>query len=48
MKRVCNNDYKKVFDMFNDELYIPAEETGKNTHTYIDEEMKIQSIDYQV
>lgn len=47
MKRVCNNDYKKVFDMFNDELYIPADETGKNTHTYIDEEMRIQSIDYQ-
>ena len=47
MKRVCNNDYKKVFDMFNDNLYIPANETGKNTHTYIDEEMKIQSIDYQ-
>ena len=47
MKRVCNNDYKKVFEMFNDELYIPADETGKNTHTYIDEEMKIQSIDYQ-
>lgn len=47
MKKVCNNDYKKVFDMFNDELYIPADETGKNTHTYIDEEMKIQSIDYQ-
>ena len=47
MKRVCNNDYRKVFDMFNDGLYIPADETGKNTHTYIDEEMKIQSIDYQ-
>jgi len=47
MKRVCNNDYEKVFDMFNDELYIPADETGKNTHTYIDEEMRIQSIDYQ-
>ena len=47
MKRVCNNDYKKVFEMFNDELYIPADETGKNTHTYIDEEMRIQSIDYQ-
>ena len=47
MKKVCNNDYKKVFNMFDDELYIPSEETGKNTHTYIDEEMKIQSIDYQ-
>ena len=47
MNRICNNDYKKVFDMFDDELYIPADETGKNTHTYIDEVMKIQSIDYQ-
>ena len=34
-------------EMFNDELYIPASETGKNTHTYIDEVMKIQSVDYQ-
>jgi len=47
MKKVCNNDYRKVFNMFNDELYIPADETGKNTHTYIDEEMRIQSLDYQ-
>ena len=47
MNRICNNDYEKVFNMFNDELYIPADETGKNTHTYIDEEMRIQSIDYQ-
>jgi hypothetical protein len=47
MKKVCNNDYEKVFNMFDNELYIPSEETGKNTHTYIDDEMKIQSIDYQ-
>lgn len=47
LNKICNNDYKKVFDMFDDELYIPSEETGKNTHTYIDDEMKIQSIDYQ-
>ena len=36
MKRKCNYDNSKVFEMFDDELYIPAEETGKNTHTYID------------
>jgi len=47
MKKVCNNDYEKIFNMFDDELYIPADETGKNTHTYIDDEMKIHSIDYQ-
>ena len=47
LNKICNNDYKKVFEMFDDELYIPSEETGKNTHTYIDDEMKIQSIDYQ-
>lgn len=28
-----------VFKMFNDDLYIPAENTGKNTHTYIDDPM---------
>ena len=47
MKRVCDNDYEKIFNMFDDELYIPASETGKSTHTYIDEVMKIQSVDYQ-
>ena len=47
MNKICNNDFLKVFNMFDDELYIPADETGKNTHTYIDDEMKIQSVDYQ-
>ena len=28
-----------VFRMFTDDLYIPAKNTGKNTHTYIDEPM---------
>ena len=27
----------KVFEAFNNELFIPAEYTGQNTHTYIDE-----------
>lgn len=46
MKRVCNNDIQKVFDMFNDELYIPSNETGKHTHTYIDNTYEIEVIDY--
>lgn len=35
-----------VFDMFNDELYIPADETGKMTHTYIDYEQRFKVQDY--
>lgn len=27
---------RSIFDKFNDNLYIPSEWTGKNTHTYID------------
>lgn len=37
MKRKCQNDFTKVFNFFNDDLYIPKEQTGKNTHTYIDD-----------
>lgn len=47
MKRVCNNDHDKVFEMFNDELHIPADETGKNTHTYIDSEQEYMILDYR-
>lgn len=36
MIKKCNNDFSKVFDMFTDDLYIPSENTGKSTHTYID------------
>lgn len=35
-----------VFNMFNDSLYIPKHETGKNTHTYIDSEMNVLVTDY--
>ena len=42
----CNNDFTKVFEMFTDELTIPEENTGKNTHTYIDDEITDTIIDY--
>lgn len=37
---------EKVFDAFSDDLYVPAEYTGKNTHTYIDEERNGVIVDY--
>lgn len=43
----CGGDYEKVFDMFNDDLYIPADRTGKMTHTYIDDYMEFRIKDYQ-
>lgn len=36
-----NNDIKKAFNMFNDELTVPAEHTSKLTHTYIDDEQTV-------
>lgn len=47
MLKACNNNIDKVFEMFNDNLYIPPEYTGKNTHTYIDTEMTETITDYQ-
>lgn len=35
-----------VFNMFNDTLFIPDLETGKNTHTYIDESITAEVTDY--
>lgn len=37
----------KIFYSFNDDLYIPAEFTNKKTHTYLDEFMDIDVLDYQ-
>lgn len=37
----------KVFEAFDNELYIPVGCTGKNTHTYIDEPFDGAIIDYQ-
>lgn len=47
MEEKCGGDLYQVFDMFNDELYIPAERTGKMTHTYIDEKQEFRIQDYQ-
>ena len=47
MIKKCNNDFSKVFDMFTDDLHIPAENTGKNTHTYIDIEITDEIEDYK-
>lgn len=46
MVEQCGGNYHKVFDYFNDELYIPAERTGKMTHTYIDESITFIATDY--
>lgn len=39
-------DNAVVFEHFDDDLYIPPEETGKNTHTYIDDERECDIMDY--
>ena len=46
MLEVAENDSDKVFEMFDDELFIPAERTGKMTHTYIDHADEFTITDY--
>ena len=47
MIEFCKNDSNRIFNMFNDELYIPSEKTGKMTHTYIDHEQSFNVTDYK-
>ena len=47
MKELAGGDNAKVFELFNDALYIPADKTGKMTHTYIDEELMLNVTDYK-
>ena len=46
MFQQAGQDVGKTFDSFTHELFIPAEETGKSTHTYIDFEQTAVLKDY--
>ncbi len=46
IQEVCENDSDKIFNMFNNELYIPSNKTGKMTHTYLDNEQSNKVTDY--
>lgn len=46
MKEKQGGDIEGVFNMFDDSLYVPAENTGKMTHTYIDDEVSLEVVDY--
>lgn len=47
MKATCNNDNDAIFNMFDNELYIPDYATGKLTHAYIDSRKDIMIQDYK-
>lgn len=47
MLELADGDKEKVFDMFTDTLYIPADRTGKMTHTYIDDEASFKVTDHK-
>lgn len=46
MLEQSDNDPLKVFEMFDDKLYIPAHKTGKMTHSYLDIEQSFTVTDY--
>ena len=43
----ANKNDISPFDVFDNELHIPEDKTGKLTHTYIDEMMELDVTDYQ-
>lgn len=43
---LADNDVDKAFELFSDNLSIPANKTGKQTHTYIDTAKTAQVTDY--
>lgn len=46
MKKIAKKQKKDIFDIFDDELVVPGEFTGKLTHTYIDYEISSYLEDY--
>ena len=46
MLEKSNNDNTKCFNFFKDGMYIPPDKTGKNIHTYIDDEREGYITDY--
>lgn len=46
-KMLGQPNIKKVFDFFSEGMYIPKGKTGKNTHTYIDDEFGCVVKDYK-
>ena len=47
LENLSGGKIDKMFKCFNNELYIPADYTGKKTHTYIDDLMEIDVLDYE-
>lgn len=46
LEQLSKEKGKDIFDLFDDELYVPGEHTGKSVHTYIDTEYSSQLEDY--
>lgn len=46
LKAKCNNDTDKMFEMFDDMLYIPKESCSKNILAYNDEPFTLSIVDY--
>lgn len=46
MKKLSESLRKDMFDLFDDDLEVPGEHTGKQCHTYIDEEFNTYLTDY--
>ena len=46
MREMCYDNHDLIFDFFSDNMNVPPDNTGKLTHTYIDTEMQLDTVDY--